>query len=252
MLLALPGQPDAAAVNGDSDNVHHFAIDSWTTEKGLPQNSVITTVLGDDGYLWLGTLSGLVRFDGFRFRVFDANNTPGLRSSQIVYLFEDSQGNFWIGTLAAGVALARKDGSVTRLDIGQAGQGGRLKAACEDDAGAVWLYTADGELCRHRKGRMDVFNVEADRPSYSRAVIQGDRGRVLVGTDQQVYVIAPTADRDPKELPIEQTNRLNQLDFLLASPRGGYWRLADGSVQKWTLDGMETDLGAYPWRTALR
>src|SRR5262245_44245889 len=97
LLLALPIRSHSAP----------FAIDSWTTEKGLPQNSVIAMTLTEDGYLWLGTLSGLVRFDGVRFPVFDVNNTPELRSGQIVHLFEDSQGNLWIGTLGAGVALAR-------------------------------------------------------------------------------------------------------------------------------------------------
>ena len=40
---------------------------------------------------------------------------------------------------------------------------------------------------------------------------------------------------------------MGKLDFLLASRQGGYWRLADGRIQKWTANRLERDLGPYPW-----
>src|SRR5689334_17068807 len=66
-----------------------YIVDVKETEDGLPQNSVIAITQTRDGYLWLGTLYGLVRFDGIRFTVFDESNTPGLNSGRIVFLFED-------------------------------------------------------------------------------------------------------------------------------------------------------------------
>jgi ligand-binding sensor domain-containing protein len=84
-----------------------FIVDAWSTEEGLPQSSVISVIQTRDGYLWLGTLNGLVRFDGNRFTVFDEENTPGLNSDRIVYLFEDSHTNLWVGTDMAGVGLVR-------------------------------------------------------------------------------------------------------------------------------------------------
>ena len=75
-----------------------FIVDVWTSKEGLPENSVISVIQTRDGYLWLGTLNGLVRFDGNHFTVFNEYNTPGLNSDRIVYLFEDSHTNLWIGT----------------------------------------------------------------------------------------------------------------------------------------------------------
>ena len=60
-----------------------FLITRWTTENGLPQNSVAAIVQTPDGYLWLGTFGGLVRFDGVKFTVFSSVNTPALRSNRI-------------------------------------------------------------------------------------------------------------------------------------------------------------------------
>ena len=68
-----------------------FVVDVWTTENGLPQNEVTAILQTRDGYLWFGTHSGLVRFDGTRFAVFDESKTPGLTSSRIETLFEDQE-----------------------------------------------------------------------------------------------------------------------------------------------------------------
>ncbi|HEY7512571.1 MAG TPA: two-component regulator propeller domain-containing protein, partial [Vicinamibacteria bacterium] len=55
----------------------------WRTADGLPHNSVRQVVQGRDGYLWLGTPSGLVRFDGVRFTVFNRRNTPGMLDDEV-------------------------------------------------------------------------------------------------------------------------------------------------------------------------
>src|SRR3954452_16016972 len=74
-----------------------YSIRVWQTEDGLPQNLVTSAVQTRDGYLWLGTFGGLARFDGERFQVFDAANTPEIADSHITSLFEDAKGTLWIG-----------------------------------------------------------------------------------------------------------------------------------------------------------
>ena len=223
-----------------------YTIDVWDTEDGLPQSSVIAMTQTRDGYLWLGTLNGLVRFDGFRFTIFDEDNTPGLSSSRIVSLFEDSRDNLWIGTETACVVLV-KDGQVASLGIGRGSREGRLMSACEDSTGAVWLYTADGHLWRYRNGNTNVFPVGADRLSRCRLIIAEASGPLWVGTDKNLFAINPSAPLEPHELSVEPYLPLGELDYLLASQRGGYWRVADGHVQKWRTNHLELDFGAYPW-----
>src|SRR5580765_4741046 len=71
-------------------------FDSWTTENGLPQNSVADIVQTRDGYLWLATFGGLVRFDGIRFVIFD-RSTPGIESQRVRALYQDRSGVLWAG-----------------------------------------------------------------------------------------------------------------------------------------------------------
>src|SRR5262245_12138639 len=76
---------------------------SWTTETGLPQNTVYDIHQTRDGYIWLTTFDGLVRFDGVRFTVFDKGSTPGISSNRFLRMFEDSRGDLWAGTEEGGL-----------------------------------------------------------------------------------------------------------------------------------------------------
>ena len=89
----------------------HYVATVWQTEQGLPQSSVYDMVQDRDGYLWLATWGGLVRFDGARFRVFGSADIPGLGSGRILSLHASRSGALWIGT---------RDGGLTRLDDGVA------------------------------------------------------------------------------------------------------------------------------------
>src|SRR5215468_4887327 len=59
-----------------------YFVRSWQVEDGLPQNSVTAIIQTHDGYVWVGTYTGLARFDGVRFTSFDENNTPELHNSR--------------------------------------------------------------------------------------------------------------------------------------------------------------------------
>lgn len=71
-------------------------------QQGL-SNSQVNTILKDSrGYIWFGTVSGLNRFDGVRFKKFfsRAGNEQTLTSNWVTHLFEDFDGNIWVETLA--------------------------------------------------------------------------------------------------------------------------------------------------------
>jgi ligand-binding sensor domain-containing protein/signal transduction histidine kinase len=227
-----------------------FIVDVWGTsgrqaQKKLPQSSVVAITQTRDGYLWLGTLKGLVRFDGDRFTVYDENNTPGLPNSRIVHLFEDSRGWLWVGTEAGGVALVR-DGQVSSLPVGRGSSAGKLMSACEDADGAVWLYTADGQLWRYAGGLLTRV-IESGFPSACRSVITERGGQVWLGTDMGEFRILKAEAAAGTGFTGVQEAPAGKLDFLLASARGGYWRLADNRIEKWSGRQRERSLGFYPW-----
>jgi ligand-binding sensor domain-containing protein len=77
--------------------ITQYAHQVWKTDQGLPQNSIQAILQTRDGYIWLGTERGLVRFDGVQFTVFDKGNSPGLLNSNAQALYQDREGALWVG-----------------------------------------------------------------------------------------------------------------------------------------------------------
>jgi ligand-binding sensor domain-containing protein/signal transduction histidine kinase len=222
-----------------------FTVDVWGSKEGLPGSAVISTIQTRDGYLWLGTQYGLVRFDGIHFTVFDEENTPGLDNDRIVYLFEDNHTNLWIGTDSGGVAL-EKDGKIKNFAIGRSGHEGRLVSACEDASGAVWLYTADAHLGRYQNEKMDVLGFNFPTPAVCRMMAAEKPGPLWIGEGGVMFSFRPS-NFNPPAFAIEQWIPVQRLDYILASQNGGTWRLVDGQVQKWSSTQREKNFGPYPW-----
>jgi ligand-binding sensor domain-containing protein/signal transduction histidine kinase len=229
----------------------HYSVDVWATDKGLPQSTVTSVIQTHDGYLWLGTLGGLVRFDGVQFKVFDENTTPGLNSSRIGHLFEDSRSNLWVGTQTAGISLV-KDGVVTNLDIGRGSREGRLAATCEDAAGSVWLCTANGQLCRYREGNLDRWRIEMGPNNNWVGLVPDSSGLLWFGTERVLVAFRPSLLLSTNSaFPLEQVADVHKLDLIVGRREGGQWRLADGRVERWTAAGVKEDWGPYPWANAI-
>jgi len=231
-----------------------FLVERFGWEQGLPQSCVNAMIRTRDGYLWVGTFGGLARFDGRRFTRFDEDNTPGLKSSRVVSLFEDSRGWLWIGTETEGIALVSPKGIITNLVLQPGNPRGLLKAIGEDASGAVWLHVADtaaegarGYLARWAEGVARTWPIG---PSHCRALIAEDSGLLWVGTDNWLTSLRPSAEGAASEmLQLVDELPVGKLDFLLASRRGGYWRLADGIIRKCKANAADPAFRAraYPW-----
>jgi len=82
-----------------------YRFDSFTTDNGLPQNGVRAIAQTPDGYLWLTTFDGVVRFDGAKFTVFDKNNSNGILSNRFFLLHADAGGTLYAGTEDGGLTV---------------------------------------------------------------------------------------------------------------------------------------------------
>src|SRR5882762_8006012 len=89
----------AGVANAVAASEQEYRVTRWTAENELPQSTVKALAQTRDGYLWVGTLNGLARFDGVRFTVFDHSNTTEMTSDAIDELVADEgDGSLWIRT----------------------------------------------------------------------------------------------------------------------------------------------------------
>src|SRR5438445_3272730 len=142
-LVAVLSAADSPPANGAKSAPAQYLHTVWTTENGLPQNSVNAILQTRDGYLWIGTFGGLARFDGVKFTVFDTGNTEGLKSSRIFALCEDHEGNLWIGTENGGLACYR-EGVFTTYTMKDGLPGDSIGSIFEDQQGNLWLGSVAG------------------------------------------------------------------------------------------------------------
>jgi signal transduction histidine kinase len=116
-----------------------FRLDHWTADNGLPQNSIRDIVQTRDGYLWLATHDGLVRFDGVRFTVFDKSNSPGIITNRFMWLYEDAQGDLWAATEYLGLTRLHQGRFVTyTTETGLPGN--RIDVLGEDGYGNLMFF----------------------------------------------------------------------------------------------------------------
>jgi len=120
-----------------------YQIESWTTDNGLPQNTVSSIVQTPDGYLWLATLDGLVRYDGVKFTVFNKNNSKGILSNRFTQLLTDVRGDLWVGTEESGIT--RYTGSAFQtFNPGDTANSQAIRSLSLNEAGEVVAGTTNG------------------------------------------------------------------------------------------------------------
>lgn len=167
-----------------SQRLTQLTLNSWAEDRGLPQNTVADIVQTRDGYLWLATYQGLVRFDGVRFEVYDRSNTPAFITGNLLCLYEDEHAALWVGTNGGGL-LRYYEGQFTRytMEDGLADDG--ILSLEPDGKGGMWIGTGNGLSFMPSTAEPSIINLNSNplfRETAIYAIAQRDEQRVWLGT----------------------------------------------------------------------
>ena len=155
----------------------------WQAAEGLPQNAVQAIAQTPDGYLWLATQEGLVRFDGVSLTVYDRKTTVEFTNNDMRALYVSKDGSLWIGTFL-GDLVRLKDGKFTSYSSGKELGGNGISAIYEDDRRNLWIGTRGGGLFQFSGGKFTAFTTKDGLANDSVSSITGDReGNIWIGTD---------------------------------------------------------------------
>lgn len=219
-----------------------YVIRVWQTEDGLPQNMVTSAVQTRDGYLWFGTYSGLARFDGERFEVFDSTSTPELPERRIARLYEDEAGTVWVGHEGGGITRYR-DGRFELHTPPSGTVGEKVIGLGGDEQGRLWAMRENGAV--------DLLDTGTRLPSLIAAELPGvmgwsrhERGHVWLVENGRAARLENGAF-----VPVSLGSPGDDAYVLgvAAAADGGAWLFCQKRVRKWREGGWVEDRGECPW-----
>ena len=237
-------------------NPSEYRVDHWGEENETLQSTIGSIVQTPEGYLWIGTDQGLVRFDGDQFKTFNRDNTPALNPSAIDALQLDPKGQLLI-------LLRGPPNNVVLYDHGQFKRpdlaGNWVRGFFTDRGGLFWGFTDQGFF----PWKGDRFDLEAGttnlhaRTPYSLIVDQDTNVWMSVNSQVGKFVqrqFVPLLGQDGRPLAF---GTANTPPILAPRPDGLIWILEGGGLgetarapTQWRLlkpDGTVTEPKPFPW-----
>jgi len=230
--------------------VTQYSIQKWNMEGGLPGNIIFAIRQTQDGYIWIGTQDGLVRFDGLNFELFTKENIFQLKDNEIRALCDDRNGVLWIGTESGGLTRY-KEGEFTVYPIEKHKALYKIRAINEDRWGNLWIGSFTGGLTSLRNGKFTTYTIKQGLPhNQVRNIYKDGNGDLWVITTAGIVkllkpgIFQNYASQD--DLPHTKTACLYRTET------GELWIGTRGSgLYRWknrTFTGYGTEAG-FPHRT---
>jgi ligand-binding sensor domain-containing protein/signal transduction histidine kinase len=251
LALLCAGLPCTGFALDPPKAISQYIREVWTTDNGLPQNTVEAMIQSRDGYLWFGTQEGLVRFDGLRFTVYDRNNCPELLNHNIAQLLEDREGAIWFRT-GAPAGVARLKQGKARIYTTRDGLGSLvINGMADDKRGSLWFATING-LARFRNETLKNFTTKDGLASDTLFGLYCDsKGSLWFSTPQGVNQFIPDSSGGScKTFKLTDTAGINIVSAFLDDSLGNVWistsrgldRITNGTRTHFTTkDGLSSN-----------
>jgi len=211
-VIALPG----------SNLSPEYISEQWTTKNGLPINHVNQIYQTPDGFIWLATFTGLLRFDGVTFKEFNSGNTASLPSNRIIAIQPGAGNSFWINS-EQGHLILYENGKFTSFDDNMFPH---LSTGTVDnrifikvDGEQTWIGTNSG-LFIYKKKEMKPFMPEVFINKFITAIHGGSDGLIRVH-EKEGYLWTVS----PKNGIIESMNTLgiSGASHIAEDSQGNFW-----------------------------
>ena len=205
MILALAAglYCDAARSPLESDGSgtsSTYTITAWSTKDGLPADRVRHLCQDRLGFMWIATFSGVARFDGVRFRLHDISNTPELANNQVNALYEDRNGNMWLGHDNGEITVWR-DGRFQKMVLDPQWLSSPIDQFAETTDGTVWARNRLSWLLPVTGVKPGAIRKEMGGQVVS-DIATGRSGRLWMAGDKGVYFLDRASDESLEIHPI--------------------------------------------------
>jgi len=205
--------------------IHRYAHAHWDRGSGLPSTSIQQLLQTRDGYLWLGTQDGLVRYDGEDFEAFTASEYPEIGNNHVQSLLEADDGALWFTTLGGGLVRYQHD-EFRAWTSADGLSSDVVRELLQTQDGAIWIGTDEG-LDRMVDGQFESWDLrEALGDSVIHTLFEDREGRLWVASRHGgICVFADGACQDP---PLPEGLEINRARAFHQADNGSLWIGTEG------------------------
>lgn len=227
-----------------------FAFRNWDSKDGLPSDSVTAIAQTADGFLWVGTDRGLVRFDGMRFETPPVAGLAAFVAGGILELRASQDGGLLIAANSGLVARLQSNELVPVLTGGTPGYT-QITGLAEEE-GAIWLATDGRGVWRCGARTVEVFDNSTGLPSnIVPSLERSANGELYIGTGSKVLVWRDQQWQFLGECPSPG----QRIDALATGADGSLWVAVPGDnpflegarILRRSASGWSAELEPYPW-----
>jgi len=235
-----PLRPCAFALDPSLD-VNQYSHTAWKIREGFAKGEILSIAQTPDGYLWLGTQFGLLRFDGVKAAPWQPPGEQRLPSSYIFSLLATRDGTLWIGTWN-GLA-SWKEGKLTQhAELA----GHYIFGLIEDREGTIWASgfsnsPQGGKLCVIRTANIQCYGEDGTLGRGAFTLYEDSKGNLWAGVKEGLWRWKPGP---PKFYPLPgEPNGIQALGedpdgTLLVGWNGGIYRFVEGKTDAYPLPGV--------------
>ena len=216
-----------------------YSARAWRSEDGLPENRVIGVAQSPDGFLWVATQGGVLRFDGIRFQRVSIPGSPNLIAGTMRSLLLDRSGRIWLAKEEEDTLFCF-DGAKMRMLTSEQGlpKNERQYSMAVDGEGSLWVTYGSGKVIRYRNGKVELFTAKDGLPEGGGScwLASGRDGVLWFSKGRQVGIF-----RDGRFMVLES---FGSPTLRIAPARaGGIWVCAGQQVLKYDQGAEAVELG---------
>ncbi len=165
-----------AAITDQSDETGYAAI-LYDATNGLPTSDANTILVAEDGFIWIGSYGGLIRYDGTSFERQDSSG--GI--TNVTSLYEDSRGRLWVGTNDNGVVVIQ-NGESWHFDYKDGLDAASVRSIAEDSDGNILLGTTQGVFFMDENMEVHSLNDPQLKDAFIVRLIADEKGNIFGNT----------------------------------------------------------------------
>jgi ligand-binding sensor domain-containing protein/two-component sensor histidine kinase len=207
-----------------------YGFEVWQARDGLPHGTVRSIAQTDDGYLWIGTEIGLVRFDGVRFQLFNSKNEGEMTYWGVGSLYTAKGGVLWFGD-ADNLLKRDPETGITVSGFEFPKEKNTVTGVVIDGQGSLWVSHSGSGLYKVTKGKVSSFTENEGLISNNVLALSRDsEGRVWAGTSGGVTIIENGRVKSFNSIGSEKNPRVGRI---FNSRDGTIWLNVNGRLHSY-------------------